>query len=76
MYKNFYHTLNILLCYLVKCKRSKMTQTAQKLQQNVSILKLHKGDAVVDSTLLTSITELPAGRLEVALYAAKWPFNE
>jgi len=30
--KNFQHTLNVLLHYLVKCSRSKMTQIVQKLQ--------------------------------------------
>ena len=31
MYKNFHHTLNMLLHYLVKCKRSKMAQIVQKV---------------------------------------------
>ena len=37
--KNFHHTLNMLLLhYLAKCKRLKMTQTVQHIRQVVMLL--------------------------------------
>ena len=38
-FKNFHHTLYMLLHYLAKYKHSKMTHIEQKLQQSLTILK-------------------------------------
>jgi len=45
--KNVHHIFSVLLHYLVKCKRSKMTQIGQKLQQNLNTLKYHTSRNVV-----------------------------
>jgi len=41
MWKHFRRTFIVLLHYLVKCKRSKMTQIVHKLQQSRIMLKFH-----------------------------------
>jgi len=57
VYKNFHHALNVLLHYLVKWKRSKMTQIVQKFHWNLMILQFRTCGYVIGSTSYNVVRE-------------------
>ena len=57
--KYFHHTLNLLLHYLGKCKRSKMTQIVQKLRQSLTMSKFHTCSLIDIATEFAKIQHNP-----------------